>query len=70
MNRTVLKIEGMTCDHCVQTIEKVLSAVPGVEKAEVNLKQKSAVIISDRPIDMSNAIFAVEQEGYKAIVIS
>jgi len=70
MNRNVLKIEGMTCDHCVHTLEKAISAVPGVEKAEVNLKQKSAVITSDRLIDMSNVLFAVEQEGYKASVIS
>jgi copper chaperone CopZ len=70
MNRSVLKIEGMTCDHCVHTVEKALLSVPGVEKAEVNLKQKSAVLISDRSLDMSNVLFAVEQEGYKASVIS
>jgi copper chaperone CopZ len=70
MNSTVLKIEGMTCDHCVHSIQDALSSVPGVRKAEVSLGQKKAVITSDGPIDVSNAIFAVEQEGYKASLIS
>ena len=70
MNSTVLKIEGMTCDHCVHSIQEALSGIPGVKKAEVSLSQKKAVITSDSPIDISNAIFAVEQEGYKAQLVS
>jgi copper chaperone len=27
-----LKVEGMTCNHCVMTVKKALSRVPGVER--------------------------------------
>lgn len=37
-------IEGMSCNHCVQTIEKGLLKVPGVEKARVDLKAKEATL--------------------------
>lgn len=30
-------VEGLTCGHCVQTVEKAVSAVPGVESATVDL---------------------------------
>lgn len=39
-----LKIEGMTCDHCVRTVSDILSEVVGVENVDVNLKSKSAKV--------------------------
>lgn len=30
-------VEGLTCGHCVQTVEKAVRAVPGVESAGVDL---------------------------------
>lgn len=30
-------VEGLTCGHCVQTVEKAVSAVAGVESATVEL---------------------------------
>ena len=66
MIETHLKIEGMTCDHCVHAVQKALSLVQGVRKAEVSLDQKQAVVQSEGPLDLPAAIQAVEEEGYKA----
>jgi copper chaperone len=33
-----LKVEGMTCGHCAQTVTKAVEAVPAVERAVVDLK--------------------------------
>lgn len=30
-------VEGLTCGHCVQTVEKAVSALEGVESASVDL---------------------------------
>lgn len=62
---TTLKIQGMTCNHCVQTLQTALTAVPGVQKAEVSLAEKHAVILSDGPLDLMAAQKAVEEEGYQ-----
>lgn len=39
-----LKIEGMTCNHCVRTVSDILSEVVGVENVDVNLKDNTAIV--------------------------
>lgn len=39
-----LKIEGMTCNHCVRTVSDILSEVVGVENVDVSLKDNTAVV--------------------------
>ena len=41
---TVLAIAGMTCDSCVNRVERALGAVPGVQAASVNLATEKASI--------------------------
>ena len=46
MSQTVvLKIEGMTCNHCKMAVEKALQTVPGVDEAVVDLEKKQATVI-------------------------
>ena len=41
----VLHVEGMMCHRCVAKVEKVLSAVAGVESDEVDLAAKRALVL-------------------------
>ena len=66
MPTTTLKIEGMTCNNCAHHVQQALSTVPGVGKADVSLAQKQAVVESEGPLDLSAAVKAVEEEGYRA----
>lgn len=34
---TEFGVEGLTCGHCVQTVEKAVAALEGVESASVDL---------------------------------
>jgi copper chaperone len=68
MPTTTLKIEGMTCGHCVHSVQQALFALPGVKKTEVSLAEKQAVVESEGPLDLSAAMKAVEEEGYQAHV--
>jgi len=62
---TKLKIEGMSCGHCVSAVSKALSAVPGVRQVtEVSLERGEAVIEGET--DLSALIAAVQQQGYEA----
>ena len=40
-----IEVTGMTCPFCVYGTEKKLSKLPGVDKAEVSLKNKQARIV-------------------------
>ena len=60
-----LSVKGMTCDHCANTIRETVSAILGVESAEVNLAQGTAVV-SGRNLDEASICAAIEKLGYKA----
>ena len=37
MAETVMKIEGMSCQHCVMRVRKAVSELPGVSRSEVSV---------------------------------
>jgi Cu+-exporting ATPase len=39
-----LSVSGMTCESCVNTVEKALKKVNGVENVKVALKEKTATV--------------------------
>ena len=42
-----IKVDGMTCQHCVQTVSEAITSLPGVQKVDVNLEDKSVVVVMD-----------------------
>ncbi len=65
-----LAIDGMTCAACVSRVERALSEVPGVVKAEVNLATKSARIETDGMAAPAALAAAVEDIGYGASIVA
>ncbi len=63
--KETLKIEGMTCDHCVMHVTNALEAIDGVEKAKVSLKKNEVKFSA--PADMDKMAVAVAEAGYKVI---
>ena len=64
---TKLKIEGMTCNHCVKAVTEALGEVPGVDKVvEVSLEQKPGR--GQRQRRQAALIAAVAEAGYEARV--
>ena len=55
-----LSVRGMTCDHCVRTVERKLASTPGVTKVSVNLEAATADIEYDddlvRPEVLADAV--------------
>ncbi len=45
--RIELSVSGLTCQKCVQAVERALQAVPGVGRATVNLAQGRAFVEYD-----------------------
>ena len=59
-----LIIEGAGCASCVGKIEKALSALDGVSKAEMNFAQRIVSVTGS--VGSENLIYAIEQAGYNA----
>jgi copper ion binding protein len=67
MTKAIFQIEGMTCQHCAQTIEKTLEKLPGLQSVHVDLNEKQARVDYQGTLNAQAVIDAVEAEGYKAI---
>ena len=64
-----LKIQGMTCGHCVMSVKQALSAVPGVLiPVAVSLERGEAILQGDP--DVKALLAAVADEGFTASLIS
>lgn len=60
-----LSVGGMTCASCSRRVEKALTKIDGVT-ASVNYATGSAVVDTEKPIDPTVLIQAIENVGYSA----
>ena len=61
-------VTGMTCAACSARVEKVTGAVPGVEKAEVNLLAGTMIVDAQSMEIAEPVIHAVQNAGYNAFI--
>ena len=60
-----VSVEGMQCNHCKMTVEKALGALEGVEKVEVSLENKNAVVESTKEVDDQKIRDAITEAGFE-----
>lgn len=61
---TTLTVEGMSCEHCEQSVADALSDVAGVTEVSVDREGESATVDGDA--DEAELVAAVEDAGYTA----
>lgn len=61
----ILKINGMSCDHCVAHVKKALEQVDGVKSAEVSLENKQAKVYLSKEVEEKAFKEAIEDAGYE-----
>ena len=59
-----LKVAGMTCSHCAETVSRALLSCKGVASAEVDLASGRA-LVEGSGLDRAGLARAVEEVGYK-----
>ena len=68
MKATTLKVEGMRCNGCAQTIKTLLEREHGVKAAEVSLTEGEARVLYDpQAIDENRIVSAIEKPGYRVV---
>jgi copper chaperone CopZ len=61
-----MTVHGMTCGNCARSVERKLTATPGVSKATVDLAGQSATVQYDPVTVKPEALAAaVRQIGYE-----
>lgn len=63
-----IKVDGMTCDGCVNTVKTSLEKVEGVKSATVSLAENSVVVLYDENVtDEASLRKTINSTGYKAV---
>jgi len=64
---TVINVNGMMCEHCKATVEKVTRGVEGVSNSEVNLDAKNVTIEHSADMDLEKVKKAITDAGYEVV---
>jgi copper chaperone len=68
MIKKVLKVNGMTCQHCVQTVSEIVGKMSGIHKVEVNLDQKNVAVEFDESISNIDEISTqIVEAGFEVV---
>ncbi len=62
---TVIKVNGMMCNHCKAAVEKACKAVPGTTEAVVNLEAKTVTVTGTA--DAAALKQAITDAGYEVV---
>jgi copper chaperone len=61
---TKIKIEGMSCNHCVMAVTKALNGIDGVANVAVDLKKGEASFDEVKPVEMTVIIERIKKAGF------
>ena len=68
MEKIVVKVEGMSCEHCVRSVTRALNALSGVGGVAVDLKAGTVTVEHDPGItDVEKIKTEIEDQGYGVI---
>ena len=65
MEKATIKIEGMSCEHCVRAVTEAIGGITGVSEVSVDLKSATATFNLDAAKTQLELIkAAIIEEGY------
>ena len=68
MMQKSLRVEGMTCQHCVQIISDSLNNRAGIEKVDVNIDKKEVKVEYDEEkIELDHIFSEVSALGFEIV---
>lgn len=68
MKSSELKIEGMSCGHCVMAVKKELSGIPGLSVEDVQIGT-ARVRYDETKVSQEKIAAAIDEAGYKLVSV-
>jgi copper chaperone CopZ len=66
MEKVTLKVDGMSCEHCVKAVTNALAGIVGVTDIVVSLKDGTASFIrNENTVQMEAIKAAIREEGFE-----
>lgn len=66
--KTILKVEGMACNHCAHVIKAELSEIEGVKEVVVSLEEKTVTVEHEGNVAESKLKESIEGLGYEVVL--
>jgi len=65
MQNVTLNVQGMSCGHCVNSVEKSVGALTGVEQVKVNLADGLVDVAFDETlVSLDQIKETIDDQGY------
>jgi len=61
----IIKIKGMSCNHCVKAVTKALNEIEGIKNVKVDLDKAEASYDEVKPVSMNTIRERIEKAGYE-----
>ncbi len=68
MEKKIINVEGMSCEHCVKAITKAVTALNGVASVDVSLKEKTVTVeYNSAKVSLDKIKEEIENQGYDIV---
>jgi copper ion binding protein len=61
------EVPGVSCQHCVNAITKEVSALPGVQRVQVALDEKTVTVEHGEQVNTEQIVAAINEAGYDEV---
>ena len=62
-----IKIKGMSCQHCVASVTKALTAIAGIGDVKVDLEKGEATFTENSPVSQNTIKDAITKIGFEVV---
>ena len=64
---SVLKVKGMSCQHCVMSVTKALNQLEGVQNIQVDLEKREVRFDNVKGVAAEQIAKAIVDAGYEVV---
>ncbi len=64
---TILKVKGMSCQHCVMSVTKALNQLEGIQNIQVDLQKGEVRFDNTKDVASNRIAKTIEVAGYEVV---
>jgi len=64
---SILKVKGMSCQHCVMSVTRALDQLEGIQNVQVDLQKGEVRFNNTKALALNRIEKAIEEAGYEVI---
>jgi copper chaperone len=64
---SILKVKGMSCQHCVMSVTRALNQLEGIQNVQVDLQKEEVRFDNTKALALNRIEKAIQDAGYEVI---